>query len=111
MTLKIQTIKKRKDFLTVASNGNKSFGDFFIIQKLKKQNQEYSRFGFTVSKKVSKKAVHRNLIKRRIKHIITELESIKIGYDIVIIAKYRALNTSYQNLKQDFITLKEKMDI
>jgi len=53
-----------------------------------------------VSLKVSKKAVIRNKIKRRLREIIRQTE-LKQGFDFVIIAKPLIVNQNFQEIKQD----------
>lgn len=52
-----------------------------------RNNLGLNRFGFVVSKKVSNKAVVRNKIRRRLSEIIkAEINNIKNGTDLIIIA-------------------------
>ena len=44
------------------------------------------RFGLTVSKKVGK-AVTRNLIKRRLRHILREHKALFVDFDVVVVAQ------------------------
>ena len=65
-------------------------GKFFRVPGLairfKKNNLELSRFGFVVSGKELKKAVERNLVKRRAREIIRKnISDIKKGYDVLFI--------------------------
>ena len=59
----------------------------YFILKLVANDVRQSRFGFIVSKKVSKSAVSRNTTKRILRNCIEEnLEKIKQGYDMLFIA-------------------------
>jgi ribonuclease P protein component len=58
-----------------------------------------NRYRIIVSKKVSKKAVVRNKIKRRIREILRCLD-IKPGYDIVVITNKEIVDKSFQEIKQ-----------
>jgi len=58
----------------------------FLALKFNKNNLKNSRFGFVVSSKVSKKAVVRNKVKRRLRESVrSRLDSIKKGFDIVFV--------------------------
>jgi ribonuclease P protein component len=58
-----------------------------------------TRFGFVISKKVSKKAVDRNKIRRRLKAILQKrYDSLIPGFDVVIIVGSDALKFSFQDL-------------
>ena len=58
---------------------------------------EVSRFGFSVGKRVGN-AVRRNLVKRRLRNIMTELCG-KDGWDLVVIARKTASEAGYRDLK------------
>jgi len=80
-------LKKRKDFEYVFKRG-KGFEEEVLILKIVDNNLENPRFGFVVSQKVSKKAVVRNKIKRRLREIVRKrLPSIKKKVDGVLIAR------------------------
>lgn len=80
------SLSKKKDFEETFKKGRSSF-DSIIGIKCLKNNIETSRFGLVVSTKVSKKAVERNLIKRRLRAAVREcLFGLYSGYDCIIIA-------------------------
>ena len=77
-------LTKNKDFARVAQQGKIIFS-YALGLKYIKNNLNYSRFGIIVSLKVSKKAVIRNKIKRRIRAILKEnLSNIVQGYDFLM---------------------------
>ena len=87
MLPKKNRLKNKKDFERVFKQG-KGFKEDFLFLKITKNNLKENRFGFIVSLKVSKKAVLRNKVKRRLREIIKErLPEIKPGVDIVLIAQ------------------------
>jgi len=78
-------LKKAKDFQKIFKEG-KLIKDDFLLLRFVANNRKESRIGIMVSQKVSKKAVLRNKIKRRIRAIIfNNLLKIKKGFDILII--------------------------
>lgn len=78
-------LKKNRDFKKLFEKGKSSKEDFLYL-KVKKNNLESSRFAFVVSKKISKKAVIRNKIKRRLRELVKiKLTQIKKGLDIIIV--------------------------
>jgi len=85
MFSKQNRLREKKDFERVFNKG-RSFKEDFLILKFIENNLENSRIGIIVSQKVSKKAVIRNKIKRRIRAIIREnLSRMKRGIDIVLL--------------------------
>ncbi len=68
-----------------------------------------TRFAFVVSTKVSKKAVERNLLRRRLREIIrAELPQLKTGLEVLIIARPQARQLDFQALKQEVEALLTK---
>ena len=79
-------LKKTKDFDKVFSKG-RSFKKRLFILKKNKNSFGFSRLGFIVNKKVSKKAVIRNKTKRRMRETVKNLfPKIEKGWDIVLTA-------------------------
>lgn len=96
-------IKKRSHYQNVRKSGDYVVTPLLIIQK-SKNNYETPFFGITVSKKVSKKAVHRNKIKRKIREIIIQenRNSLIDSNDYVIIARPSSLESSYDEIRKCF---------
>jgi len=65
-----------------------------------------SRFSVIIGSKIAKKAVDRNLFKRRIHEIIqANLASLPLENDFLIIPKKEILTKKYQELEIDLMTL------
>lgn len=108
MLAKEHRLRKQKDFEAVFKTGRYSRGVFLSL-KTAKNNLPQSRFGIAVSAKVSKKAVIRNKIKRRLRHIIyRRLPEIKDGFDIAIIAAPAAAEKTFGETVSEFNDLLEK---
>ncbi len=94
-------IKKNDEYKSVY-NCNDSISDYSLVLFLKKNNLGYNRFGFTAAKKI-KKAVSRNVIRRRLKEIVRLNEyKLKEGYDFVIMARVNATESDYKILERSF---------
>lgn len=107
MNKNVYRLKKNKDFRKVYSRG-RSFADRKIVVYLYKNDQDESRIGFSVSKKVGK-AVIRNRIRRILKEICRlNRPKIKKGYDIIIIARPSAAKDTYRVLERSFLWLIKK---
>lgn len=105
MLPKKNRLKKDKDFKNIYLKGRVFQNNFFIIRILENY-QDINRFGFVVSGNVSKKAVERNKLKRRLREIVRKnLNYFRKGYDFVIIAKKDSCNKSYKILKENLLSL------
>ena len=89
MLPKINRIKKKKDFEAIFKKGVGFKNDTLILRVLK-NDLGRERFGFIVSQKVSKKAVVRNKVRRRLVEIIkselTNFQQNKSILDLVFIS-------------------------
>jgi ribonuclease P protein component len=97
---KFSIIKKRKDFIDISKSDLKWVCPAFIMQIKKKEGIVQNRIGFTVSKKVSKKAVVRNRIKRRLRALAKETlkDNVIDGVDFVLIGRKSTLDTEYSDM-------------
>lgn len=80
-------LKKRKDFERVLRYG-KGIKEDFLFLKIIENKLQNSRFGFVVSQKISKKAVVRNALKRRLREVVRlNLPKIEKGLDGVFLTR------------------------
>lgn len=104
-------LNKDKDFAMVFQNGQQVKGRFLSIRALS-NNLEMNRFGVMVGLKISRRAVIRNLIKRRIKDVlIKEVANIKLGYDLVVVVFPLILDKNYQELETDLLFCFKKLKL
>lgn len=69
-----------------------------------------SRIGFIISTKIFKRAVKRNLAKRRFRSAVRELlEQIPKGYHLLFILKPETLTADYQVIKDEILRLVSKI--
>jgi ribonuclease P protein component len=80
-----KTIRKDKEFAAVLKQGYSAGGLVLRVKALRK-NQESSRYGLIINTKVSKKAVERNRLRRRLRAILHDiLPKLKGTHDLVLI--------------------------
>lgn len=95
---KVYRIKQNKEFQTIFRNGKSFANRELVIYYRRKQGQKHFRAGISVGKKLGN-AVTRNRIKRYIRECFTHLEDkIKREYDIIIIARNRAVHLSFHQM-------------
>ena len=109
--MKLKTLKKRSDFLLLRDRGQSWVSRGLVLQVLP-NNLDEIRVGFTVSKKVSSKAVLRNRAQRRLREVAWEVlpDCAKLSCDYVLIGRTLTLARSYETLCQDLKWCLEKMD-
>ncbi len=107
----IHRLRHHKDFQQVYKQGKTYKSSHFVLKVLAvslKEDHPASRFGITISRKVSKQAVTRNRLKRQIRAVIrTLLPQITASWKMVIIVRRQSLECNYEHflreLKQLFI--------
>jgi ribonuclease P protein component len=108
----LRRLQKRRDFLCVQGKGKKWVSQSLILQTIKhdknadcdeSREEPHMRVGFTVTKRVSKKAVIRNRIKRRLRAVAADTLSqhANSGYDYVLVGRIETLSKPYETMKKD----------
>lgn len=101
-------LRLKKDFDKLFNEG-KFAGQAFLTLGFIKNDLNNSRFAVIVGKKVSKKAVIRNSIKRKIVEIIRlNIKQIKLGFDLVFITKPEIQGKKYKEIETVIIGLLNK---
>jgi ribonuclease P protein component len=91
MLAKKYRLRKRPEVEAVFKKGKRITHPFFVLY-VAHNGLSYSRFAFPVSKKVSKKAVDRNRVRRMERESVRlHRKEIHSGNDIVIIATQKTL--------------------
>ena len=100
-------LRKKKDFERVMKDKqSRCFSFSFLSVRFIANELPYSRIGFVVSKKISKKAVIRNKVKRRLREISRPvIKSFKNSFDIVIFTRPEIANCDFAQIKNVLETL------
>ena len=95
-------LKRRAEFLRVASSGKKAATGGVVLQAMSRQDTEPARLGFTVTKKVGN-AVIRNRTKRRLKEAVRLLLAKRavVGVDLVVIGRNSTRRRNFIALQGD----------
>jgi ribonuclease P protein component len=95
-------LKKRAEFLAVASKGAKAPMPGLVMQLMPREDEAPFRVGFTVTKKVGN-AVVRNRTKRRLREAVRlalDGETHR-GFDMVVIGRDRTAARPFADLLED----------
>lgn len=81
----------------------------YFTLKIAKNDTKNNRFGFIVTKKVDKRAVVRNKVKRKVRLCFEGLKlDIKPGYDMLCFIKAPATDSTFELLRDTIIKLLKK---
>ncbi len=103
-------VKKRvtkKLFDEILKKGVVFYGSFFTFRYI--NNTEIRRYAFVVPKKIAKKAVDRNKLKRRAYNIIRSLPTKNSSG--IFFYKKNGIDASYLDIKNDIIFILKKTKI
>lgn len=111
MLAKINRLRKDKDFANLVKGGRVCYGQELGL-RFRPNNLSQSRWGFVVSKKVDKRAVMRNQIKRRLRAIVRQnFSHLKQGLDVMVLTRVEVKSLTYAQLKDKFLVLLKKADL
>ena len=104
------TVKQNSDFRRIYRRGRSAVSGGVVVYCLKNR-QGMSRLGVTVSTKLGH-AVVRNKVRRRLREIYRLNEDKLLpGYDIVVVARVRAVHSRYADLDKQFLRLAKKLQL
>lgn len=85
-------------------------GQWFMLHYLPRpQAQENARLGLVVGKKLLKKAVHRNLVKRLAREAFRRRRAQLMGYDLIFRLAVRPQKLDRRLMADDLVALMEKL--
>jgi len=110
MLPKIYRVRKNSEFKTIYQD-SRSLAAKNVVLFVRQREDSQLKIGFSVSKKIGK-AYKRNHVKRRMRHIAQEnLANIKMGYELVFLARTPIKEASYQQIRKDMVYLLKKSGI
>ena len=115
---KAHRLRSRQDYRAVYEQGIRRYSPHLTLVALGAKNGSGTiatpptMFGISISKKVSKKAVVRNLIERQIKGAIRHhLQAIAPGWKVVIVVKPKAIKCNYEHFLRELEKLLKETKI
>jgi len=104
-----RSLKLNHIFRRLYSTGG--HGNALLAMYVRRNRSDENRVGVTVSKKLGK-AVVRNRVRRRLREVYRLNESRFLpGWDIVVVARHRAITASFSDLTKAYLALARKAGI
>ena len=105
-----KSLKLNHIFRRLYSKG-KSCANGYLVLYCRRNGTQENRIGLTVSAKLGH-AVVRNRVRRRLREIYRLNESkFRPGWDLVVVARSRAVDAPYKKLERAYLHLAEKLDV
>ena len=102
------SLKLNHIFRRLYRKGSSAAGKYLVLY-CRRNGTEENRVGLTVSAKLGK-AVVRNRLRRRLREIYRLNESrFHVGYDIVVVARSRAVDADFAKLTQAYLSLADRL--
>ena len=106
-------MKSRRDFLRIQQKGRKYRSPHFILSLIPAQSESTrGRLGITVTTKVHKHAVKRNLLKRRVRELYRNFcQTPQYGADVVVIALTGSADLDFERTREEILFLFERAKV
>ena len=104
------TLKKNSDFRRLYSKGKSAVTPYMAVY-CRRNKGGVNRLGYTVSTKLGH-AVVRNRVRRRLREIFRLNQSgLAQGYDMILVARTRAVGAEYRELERAFLNVCGKLGL
>ena len=104
------SLKQNHEFRRLYGKGKSAVSPYFAVY-CRRTGRPYSRLGITAGTKLGN-AVKRNRARRRIRELYrTNEDRLSPGYDIVVVARTRAVLARYAELERSFLQLMRRLGI
>ncbi|MFO1484047.1 MAG: ribonuclease P protein component [Verrucomicrobiaceae bacterium] len=104
-------MKLARDFARVKSQGASQAGKYLVLGALKVEELAEFQFGLITGAKLGK-AVVRNRIRRLLREVVrAHRAEIAPGWQMVIIARWRAPEATLDELEKDWLRLARRMNL
>lgn len=104
------TIKENYEFRRMYAKGKSGVSPWLVVY-MRPNKLGHNRLGLTVSAKLGH-AVVRNRIRRRLREIFRlNQPKLKQGYDVIIVARTRAVDAPYRDLERAFLRQCERLSL
>lgn len=108
--MKTVSLKENRLFRRLYAKGKTASSPYLAVY-CRRNGSQGNRLGFTVSTKLGN-AVTRNRVRRRLREVYRLNEDkLRVGYDIVVVARYRSVRARYSELDKSFLSLAKKLEL
>ena len=105
-----KSLKLNHVFRRLYRKGKSAAGKYLVLYCRRNGTQE-NRIGLTVSAKLGH-AVVRNRLRRRLREVYRLHENqFQPGWDLVVVARSRAVNAPYQKLEKAYLSLADQLGL
>lgn len=102
------TVKNNYEFRRIYAKGQSGVSGCLVVY-CRPNRRGHNRLGVTVSAKLGH-AVVRNRVRRRIREIFrTHTGELAQGYDLIVVARSRAVETPYRDMERAFLSCCQKL--
>ena len=103
-------INRGKEYGYIYKTGRRITGKYIIVF-IKENHLDHNRFGIVTSKKIGN-AVTRNRAKRQLREVIRKnMQIMRLGYNLVIIARFNMKESSFDLIEKDFLRIMKKASL
>lgn len=104
------TLKQNHEFRRMYQKGASAVGGGMVVY-CRKNKLDHNRLGITASVKLGH-AVVRNRARRRLREVYRlNGDKLRIGYDVILVARGKTASMSWQDLNGTFLRLCRKLDL
>ncbi|MBK1832476.1 ribonuclease P protein component [Roseibacillus ishigakijimensis] len=106
------TLTDRADFQAVRTRGKSASSKHLVLATHPYPELDHWRYALITSKKAAARAHERNHIRRLIRAVlVAEGHRIPPGHHLVFIARWRAKDASYEEIRRDILYLLKKLGL
>lgn len=107
-------LKKRSEYVKTSRSGQRWVSGSVVIEVIE-NSFDHHRLGVTATKKIGS-AVIRNRAKRRLRHIMADIETSYLNacekrYDIVTVARQDTAEVAYETLRKDILWCLKRLGV
>ena len=104
------TVKENYEFRRIYAKGRSGVSPYLVVY-CRPNRRKNNRLGVTVSAKLGH-AVVRNRVRRRLREIFRLAQpEMKQGYDVILVARSRAVNATYRELTEAYLRVCKKLEL